>query len=197
MGRRDDIDSKATGMTSPASRRLEQIRSAVDAYQSRMIRFAARITGDTDSARDVVQETFLRLCHQDIDEIGDHLAAWLFRVCRNRALDVRKKEAPLKPLEETVITSADPLVDPHRTLERNDEARRVLAALACLPAPQQEVLRLRFQDELSYKEISEVTSQSVSNVGFLIHVGIKRLRDTLREGDGTSQGRTEGGSTHA
>jgi RNA polymerase sigma-70 factor (ECF subfamily) len=40
-------------------------------------------------------------------------------------------------------------------------------------------LRLRFQDELSYKEISAVTRHSVSNVGFLIHVGIRRLRDRL------------------
>ncbi len=184
-------------MTSPVSRRLEQIRSAVDAYQSRLIGFAARITGDVDSARDVVQDTFLRLCHRDIDEIGDHLPAWLFRVCRNRALDVRKKEAPLKPLEETFVTPADALADPHLTLERNDDARRVLAALALLPAAQQEVLRLRFQDDLSYKEISEVTRHSVGNVGFLIHVAIKRLRETLRSADGTPQGRTEGGRCDA
>lgn len=57
-------------MTSPGSRRLEQIRSAVTTYQSRLIAFAARITGDTDSAREVVQETFLRLCGQDVDAIA-------------------------------------------------------------------------------------------------------------------------------
>jgi DNA-directed RNA polymerase specialized sigma24 family protein len=42
----------------------------------------------------------------------------------------------------------------------------VLAAVAELPAAQQEVLRLRFHDELTYKEISEITSHSVGNVGF-------------------------------
>ena len=166
-------------MTSSVSRRLEQFRAAVDAYQSRLIVFAARITGDMDSARDVVQDTFLRLCHRDLDEIGDHLPAWLFRVCRNRALDVRRKEAPLTPLEETPTTPTDESRDPHRALERTDDVRRVLAAVAQLPAGQQEVLRLRFQDELSYKEISEITSHSVSNVGFLIHVAIRRLRETL------------------
>jgi RNA polymerase sigma-70 factor (ECF subfamily) len=104
-------------MTSSASRRLEQIRAAVDAYQSRLIGFAARITGDTDSARDVVQDTFLRLCHHDLEEIGDHLPAWLFRVCRNRALDVGRKEAPLIPLEDTLTTPAngvDPIALEHR-----------------------------------------------------------------------------------
>jgi RNA polymerase sigma factor (sigma-70 family) len=184
-------------MTSSVSRRLEQIRAAVDTYQSRLIAFAARITGDTDSARDVVQDTYLRLCHRDLEEIGDHLPAWLFRVCRNRVLDVRKKEAPLRPLEETPTTPAEDARDPHRALERIDDARRVLAAVAQLPAAQQEVLRLRFQDELTYKEISEITSHSVSNVGFLIHVAIKRLRETLAPANGTAPARTTGEGSDA
>jgi len=178
-------------MNNPGSRRREQIRSAVNAYQSRLISFAARITGDTDSARDVVQETFLRLCNRDVDAIGDHLAAWLFRICRNHALDIRKKEAPLRPLEE-VPTPPEASVDPHRAL-----ARRVLAAVAELPATQQEVLRLRFQNDLSYKEISEITSQSVSNVGFLIHVAIKRLRETLQETGGAQPRCSAGGRSDA
>ncbi len=172
-------------MTTPGSRRLEQIRSAVTTHQSRLIAFAARITGDTDSAREVVQETFLRLCGQNLDAIADHLAPWLFRVCRNKALDVRKKEAPLRPLDETVTTPAAPDLDPHQALERHDEARRVLAAVAGLPPAQQEVLRLRFQSDLSYREISEVTGQSVSNVGYLIHAAIRRLRGSLRDASGT------------
>jgi len=171
-------------MTSPGSRRLEQIRSAVATYQTRLISFAARITGDTDSAREVVQETFVRLGDQDLDAIEDHLAAWLFRVCRNKALDFRKKEAPLRPLEGAVARPTAAGLDPHQALERHDEARRVLAAVACLPAVQQEVLRLRFQSDLNYKEISEITGQSVSNVGFLIHTAIKRLRENLQETSG-------------
>lgn len=80
-------------MTKLGSRRLEQIRSAVATHQSRLIAFATRITGNTDTAREVVQETFLRLCGQDVDAIEGHLAPWLFRVCRNQALDLRRKEA--------------------------------------------------------------------------------------------------------
>ena len=163
-----------------AAERLERIRSAIDQYQARLIAFAARITGDLESGRDVVQDTFLRLCLEDLDAIADHLPAWLFRVCRNRALDVRKKEGPLQRLDETRdprTTAADD--DPYRLLERSDHVDRVRAALAELPAAQQEVLRLRFQEELSYKEISAVTSHSVSNVGVLIHVGIRHVRERL------------------
>lgn len=166
----------------------------MDQYQGRLIRFAARITGDIESARDVVQDTFLRLCDQE-DDVEDHLTAWLFRVCRNRALDVRKKAGPLVPLDDTLVgAAAAKASDPHVILERSDDARRALLALASLPPAQQEVLRLRFQEELSYKEISEITHHSVSNVGVLIHTGIKQLRQRLRVDD---RARLEGGHDHA
>ena len=45
-----------------------------------------------------------------------------------------------------------------------------------LPANQQEVVRLKFQNGFSYKEISQITALSVSNVGFLIHTAVARLR---------------------
>jgi len=174
--------------------RLEWIRTVLDQYQGRLIRFAARITGDIETARDVVQDTFLRLCRQDPDKTRDHLAPWLFRVCRNRALDVRKKEGPLMPLDEAALARAPGATsDPHTAVETSESARRLLAMLSDLPASQQEVLRLRFQEELSYKEISAVTSHSVSNVGVLIHTGLKQLRRRLAPVPRA----TEGGPSHA
>jgi RNA polymerase sigma-70 factor (ECF subfamily) len=184
-------------MGSSATGRLERIRSAIDQYQGRLIGFAARITGDLDSARDVVQDTFLRLCAQDLDQIGDHLPAWLFRVCRNRALDVRKKEGPLAPLDMSNGPWYGAAVDPERLLEQSDNARLALAAIAELPPAQQEVLRLRFQEELSYKEISAVTRHSVSSVGFLIHTAISRVRRRLRVEGAVANSRLEGGRTDA
>ncbi|HET6898697.1 MAG TPA: sigma-70 family RNA polymerase sigma factor [Vicinamibacteria bacterium] len=168
-------------MASSTKARRDWIGSAIDQYQGRLIRFASRITGDVESARDVVQDTFLRLCREDLDHVRDHLPAWLFRVCRNRALDVRKKERPLQALDDDGAAALEEAgADPHVRLEKGDDARRLLAAVGLLPAAQQEVLRLRFQEELSYKEISGVTGHSVGSVGFLIHDGIKKLRARLR-----------------
>jgi RNA polymerase sigma factor (sigma-70 family) len=168
----------------------------MDQYQGRLIRFASRITGDLESARDVVQDTFLRLCREDQDALADHLPAWLFRVCRNRALDIRKKEGPLQRLDDTAASSLEgPGVDPHDLLEKGEDARRVLAALDALTPSQQEVLRLRFQEERSYKEISAITHHSVSHVGVLIHTGIKQLRIRLRTVE--PMPRTEGERTDA
>ena len=48
-----------------------------------------------------------------------------------------------------------------------------------LPHNQQEVIRLKFQQGLSYKEIAAITELSASNVGYLIHTAVKKLRAEL------------------
>ena len=81
--------------------------------------------------------------------------------------------------QEQVVQIHDKTEDPSRQAERSDEQSEVMRFLERLPENQKEVLRLKFQGDMSYKEISEVTSLSVSNVGFLIHAGLKRLRGML------------------
>jgi RNA polymerase sigma-70 factor (ECF subfamily) len=51
--------------------------------------------------------------------------------------------------------------------------------LETLPPNQREVIRLKFQNGFSYREISRISGHSVSNVGFLIHTGMKTLRQRL------------------
>lgn len=156
------------------------IRSALERFEAPLTRYAFRITGDLERARDVVQDCFLRLCRESPTRIDGHLAPWLFKVCRNRALDVRKKEARSLPLDEgrsEERESPDPL--PSTALEEHEGVTRALSLLTKLPHDQQEVIRLKFQNELSYREISEITGLSVSNVGYLLHRGLRSLREKL------------------
>lgn len=161
--------------------RAEWVRDILVEFEGPLVRYAQRITGDLEAARDVVQETFLRLCRQDCDEVEGHLAQWLFTVCRNRALDVQRKErrmSTVTDLDERVSQDAGHY-SPDVSAETQDSAAKALGLLGHLPDNQQEVIRLKFQNELSYREISEITGLSVSNVGFLLHVGIKRLRELM------------------
>ena len=64
-------------------------------------------------------------------------------------------------------------------LEQREAAGRILELLEGLPANQREVIRLKFQNGFSYKEISRISGHSVTNVGFLIHVGMKTLRSRM------------------
>ena len=145
-----------------------------------MLRYAIRLVGDSERARDIVQETFLGLCQADRSQIGTHLAAWLFRVCRNRALDMRRKETrvqPLKQAEQAAIASPDP--SPSAIAQQQEGVGQAMSLVETLPEKQREVIYLRFGAGLSYKEISEVTGNSVSNVGVLIHSGVAKVREQL------------------
>ena len=64
-------------------------------------------------------------------------------------------------------------------MEQQEQLTGIMAILTTLPTNQQEVLRLKFQSDMSYAEISEITTLSVSNVGFLIHTGLKTIRDRV------------------
>ncbi|MDD2763963.1 MAG: sigma-70 family RNA polymerase sigma factor [Opitutaceae bacterium] len=165
---------------SPSTRTHENaafVRIAVEQYQAPLLRYAARLVGDPDRARDVVQDTFVRLMAQPPAAVDSHLAEWLFTVCRNRAFDIHRKEGRMKQFAEGAVervAAVDPR--PGAALEAEETQAAVLRLIDRLPVNQQEVIRLKFQNGFSYKEISRITELSVSNVGFLIHTAIKTLR---------------------
>ena len=170
------VASKSMQVTS-----RELVELAQSEFQGPLTGYAAGLLGgDWERARDVVQDTFIKLHKQDPDLIKGKLKSWLYTVCRNRAIDVLRKENPMltsageafENLDDNTPTPAERAVSKERHAE-------VLRYLDRLPPNQKEVIRLKFQGDLSYKEIAEVTGLSVSNVGFLIHTGIKRLRTLM------------------
>lgn len=158
------------------------VRAAVDRHERSLVAYVAHLTGDVDRARDVVQETFVRLCSADRGEVEPRLAQWLFTVARNLALDQRRKERRMSLIDDTpaeALTSRGPA--PHDAAQRNDSLSAVLQSLAKLPPVQQEAVRLKFQHGLSYKEIGAVLDLTVTNVGFILHTALKDIRIRLGE----------------
>ena len=146
-------------------------------FELPLLQYATRIIGDRERARDVVQETFVQLERSQRQQVDNAPAKWLFTVCRNRALNVCRKERRMTFLDDEILESretADP--GPAEQLEQKEAGVFLLRILGTLPPRQQEVLQLKFQNDLSYQEISEITNLSVSNVGVLIHNALKTLR---------------------
>lgn len=179
----------------------------LDRYERPLIRYASSMVGDLDSARDVVQEAFIRLAQEkmgsaecggrnearDSEKVNGespaiphsalhipHLEAWLFTVVRHRALDHLRKHSRIIPMtlpDDRPCTAPGPSA----TLEQRENADSIFDLLDSLSPNQREVIRLKFQNDLSYREIADVTKLTVTNIGFLIHTGLKKLRALLRE----------------
>jgi RNA polymerase sigma-70 factor (ECF subfamily) len=160
------------------------IRTAVSRYERPLCLYALRIVGDAERARDVVQETFARLIERPpsapVDANGE-LAAWLYTVCRNAALDVRRKEKRVMPMIDALVDAVpDQKQRPDEVAESAEASAAVMKLLERLPDDQQEVVRLKFQHQMSYKQIASITGHSESNVGFLIHTAIKAIRARMK-----------------
>jgi RNA polymerase sigma-70 factor (ECF subfamily) len=174
----------------------EWIGDALARFEAPLLRYAARLLGDAERARDVVQETFLSLCQADRQRIEGHLAPWLYRVCRNRALDLRRKEKRVQPLPtnaEQALESPEP--GPAAAAETRQGASRVLAMVHTLPESQQEAIFLRFGAHMSYRQISDVTGHSVSAVGVLIHKAVASIRAELARADAAATDRRASNQT--
>lgn len=158
------------------------IEQAVTDYESSLIGYARTYLYDLDRARDVVQDTFIRLCKQDPEKVRVHLKSWLFTVCRNRCLDVLRKDKRIEPLDDIgwqKIASNEHSAS--ENAESGDEHLDVMRYMDRLSDNQREVILLKFQQGLSYEEIHRVTGLTSGNIGFLIHAGLKRLRGWMME----------------
>lgn len=156
------------------------ITQAMADYEAPLLGYAHSLLHDLDRARDVVQDTFIRLCQQDVEKVRENLKSWLFTVCRNRSLDLIRKDKNLQPMDDVRWQHlAGPELQPDQLCDREERLAQVMKFLNRLSANQREVILLKFQQGLSYQEISQLTGLTQGNIGFLIHTGLKRLREML------------------
>ena len=160
-----------------------ELTALLERYERPLVRYAFSILGDLEHARDAVQEVFIRYVRDDYAPRGPgsekHIEAWLFTVTRHRAIDLQRRTSriiPMPILDER--TSEEP--GPAATTESRDTHANLLRLLDHLTPNQREVIRLKFQNDLSYQEIADVLQLSTTNVGFILHTGLKKLREIVR-----------------
>jgi len=167
----------------------QRVRDVMTRFETALVSYATRLTGDVEQARDVVQDTFLRWLDKGSDCPDEALGTWLYTTCRRRAFDVRRKEQRMKAREEFAAAGEATVVDgdPSARLIQGERMTGLMQTLGELPERQQEALRLRFQHGMSYRQIGEVMGQTASNVGFLLHQGMNTLRRRLGAAEGVAR----------
>lgn len=167
----------------------QQLREVIRELESPLLRYTIRFTHSVEASQDIVQETFLRLCSRPPRELksdleAGRLPAWLYTVCRHRAIDIHRKEKRMCAVEQEQLEQLQsPSASPTSQLEQKQTLHSILEIIRTLPENQQEVVFLKFQSGLSYKQISEVTDLSVSHVGVLLHKAMKLIRRKVEQSD--------------
>ena len=168
-------------MTNDLYARPDWIEEALRRYERPLIRRAYKITGDIEVARDVVQDTFLKLCKIDPSQIKGHIAAWLFTVCRNRALDILKKEQRMGRLKEPG-SLPDLGVGPRDIASQREAVELVSEVLESLSEQHREAFLMKFEDQLTYREISGAMGKSLGTVNKLITTVLQAVRKRMTSG---------------
>jgi RNA polymerase sigma-70 factor (ECF subfamily) len=138
--------------------------------------------GDEETARDLVQQTFLQLHRARRDYRPDHpLRPWLLTIAYNLKRDHwrrrgRRPEVPLNGAPEQINGRT-----PSQALERERRARRLRAALAELAEDQRQVIELHWYGGVGFAEIAETLGASLSAVKVRAHRGYKKLRGLLED----------------
>jgi len=145
----------------------------IDRFQGPLVRHARAVLLDTEAAKDVVQETFIRFLTEK--PRPDNLGGWLYRVSRNLSLDIVRKEKRRMRLNEGLDESTP--ASPETTVSLRVDLGR---AYTKLTPEQREVVFLKVQEGLSYKEIADAIGKPAGTVGWMLHEAFKILATELR-----------------
>jgi len=140
----------------------EAFRVLFDTHKDRVYSIALRYAGDSATAMDIAQDTFLKLLSSIQQFRGDaSFESWLYRLVVNACLDYHRKRRRFLPLLEDGLEQAlDVFRGPRESalndLLREEQEERVQQVVAQLPEEQRIVVVLRYTDGLSYEEIADV-----------------------------------------
>lgn len=143
------------------------------------LRFATRLTGQTETAEDIVQETLLRVARKYRTFRGDsQFRTWLFRIIINvfRDQPTRSQEHPLPP--EAVPSVLD---SPATSLLADELRQQIAQHVSRLPPRQREVIVLTVYEGLSIAETAKLLEMTSQNVHATLHVARSRLREELSD----------------
>ncbi len=164
------------------ARRFEQeaLAEIFDCHNAGIFRYAMRLLGDVELARECMSDTFSRLLNALHSGSGpkDYLQAYLYRIAHNWITDYyRSKTPPSLPLD--LELHADPAKEPHQVVAEEMELEQVRSALALLTPDQRQVILLKYLDDWENEEIAQALKKPVGAVKSLQHRAIEALRRLL------------------
>jgi RNA polymerase sigma-70 factor (ECF subfamily) len=152
-------------------------------YKERLYWHIRKLVLDHDDAHDVIQNTFIKI-HLNIDNFREtsSLYTWMYRIATNESLNFINSKAKKMGLQnqEWIEAKADGLTA-DSYFDGNDAAHNLQKMIARLPEKQRIVFNMRYFDNMSYKDISEVLDTSVGALKASYHHAVKKIKIILND----------------
>ena len=157
----------------------------INKYKNPLYATILRMTKNPQDAQDLVQEAFIKVYHQlSKYEAKGSFSSWIYRVAINHCMDeFRKKRYQMKQVEfnETDLVN---LHHPEIIFLKKEKSRQLERLIATLPETERMIILLRYVNELSYSEISELVELPLATVRNKLHRAKKKMRSTIKDEGG-------------
>lgn len=162
------------------------VEEAMNAYQDLVFRTACSMLNSLESARDITQETFVKLYQSDKEFVDDkHLRNWLVTVTRNACRDVlrRQKNVAIELVDPTTPDALEKLMADKAQLSESsipiDKDDYLWRHVAQLPVAQRTAVFLHYAEDLSIAEIADIMEKSPANIRAQLSRAKKSLWKTI------------------
>ncbi|MFA5126816.1 MAG: RNA polymerase sigma factor [Patescibacteria group bacterium] len=160
----------------------------VNRYDQKLLKFIKRISGlNKEDAEDLLQEVFIKV-YQNLNDFDQNLkfSSWLYRIAHNQVIsNYRKnKSRPRMSLFDLDLESCEQLVsdfDINHNVDQQILREKITTVLRGLDWKYREVMILKYLEDKSYEEISDIIKKPASTVGTLLRRGKKILRQELKK----------------
>lgn len=171
-----------TQIQNPTTRE-QGFRSIIHLYQKKVYQVIRRMVLIHEDADDLTQNTFIK-AHRHIDKFHGHssLFTWLYRIATNEALGfiAQKKRRFFLPIED-YQQKLETCVDQSSQINEEQIEAKLEKALIKLPEKQKLVFLLRYQEELTYEQIAEITGTSVGALKASYHHAVKKIEQSINQ----------------
>ncbi|PCJ51753.1 MAG: hypothetical protein COA79_25550 [Planctomycetota bacterium] len=155
-----------------------------DELEQPLLRYAFFLVKEEEFAKDIVQDSFIKLLKQE--QQPENAKAWMYTVCRNLIIDNARRAK--KIIFHENYAELSPGYEEKDEIMEDENVKEIRRVIDRLPLVEKEVVILKFYEMKSYKEISLLTGKSVTNVGFILHQAIKRLKSLLKKDESLTTG---------
>lgn len=159
-------------------------------YYSRVFDFILRRVTSREIAEDLTSEIFEKILKtiNDFQWQGITVSAWIFRIARNHLIDFyrknnkHKKDTSLEDLVNYIVSSAPSI---ESELESDENETTLFNSLRDLTSEEQYLIYYKFYEEMSNKDIAELTGMSETNIGTKLHRIRKKLARHIKKNENT------------
>jgi len=159
------------------SGKTDKFGEIIDRYQKRLAGFVRKIIGNSDEVEDLVEDSLVA-AFENIQSfnIKRKFSSWILRITHNKTVDfVKKRKTLILPEEWDGVDKKNKLFE-EIEIER-EEKEKINEALSKLDLKYREVLVLKYFEDKSYEEISDILQTTVNNVGVMVNRAKKKLRE--------------------